>query len=258
MINRKIYPRSLFLITVLFLCLQTRCTKKETLVFEKQRMDTSFLSDCSGDSCAVIAITMVKCLTESQRCRNMNLTVEKHALSFVNAMTATSEDTLEDAMIEFNALYQEMRAQFSEETLPYELTLEYEITFSNDQLIALSVDQYAFTGGAHGFGSISFLNLNPETGEEIPLPAMIKDVRGFTEVVEQFFRQKNKLDPQQSLNNNGFLFENDQFQLPETIGFTDKEVIFNFEAFAMQSAAQDSYDVYIPKHKIADYFKIDI
>src|SRR5690606_30116260 len=116
---------------------------------------------------------------------------------------------------------------------------------SSPTLISLEMAQYLYTGGAHGYGSTSFMNIDPKTGEELSLEKLIQDTSKFTSFAEDEFRKQQNIKKNQSINDLGFWFEGDTFYLPETVGFTDDSMIFIYNQYDIASYADGPIELKI-------------
>src|SRR5690606_2756579 len=98
--------------------------------------------------------------------------------------------------------------------------------FTSKEHLCFEMRQYLYTGGAHGYGTTSFINIDPKTGEELSSQKLFKNKKEFATFAEKKFRNEQKIAQDQSINETGFWFENEEFYLPESVGFTQDSIIF--------------------------------
>src|SRR5690554_7689018 len=103
--------------------------------------------------------------------------------------------------------------------------------YNTPELICFEMRQYLYTGGAHGYGTTTFLNIDPETGNEVSIDNIVNDKKKFIAFAESKFRSQQNIDKDQSINEVGFWFEDDTFYLPETVGFTTDSLIFVYNQY---------------------------
>ena len=136
---------------------------------------------------------------------------------------------------------------------PYVAEVSVKELYRSDDHISLELSQYLFTGGAHGYGSTSFLNVDPETGEELGFNELFIDHKAFLAFAEGKFREQQKISPQQSINDHGFWFENDIFYLPNSFGFTADSIIFIYNQYDIASYADGPIELKISRKEAAPY-----
>ena len=112
-----------------------------------------------------------------------------------------------------------------------------------------------FTGGAHGYTSVSFLNFDPQTGELLTQKELFDP--SFSSFAEEVFRQKNGIPENEPINSTGFLFDEEKFQLPKNIGFSEKKVLLRYNPYEVASYADGSLLLEIPLEEARKYLKFD-
>ena len=135
---------------------------------------------------------------------------------------------------------------------------EIDITQLNNsqEIISFEMRQYQYTGGAHGYGSSFFMNIDPKTGEELTTSLIFKEVKAFRDFAEKKFREEYEIASSASINSKGFWFENDTFNLPQEIGFTDDRVIILYNQYDIASYADGPIELEIPLEEISPFLKI--
>jgi hypothetical protein len=80
------------------------------------------------------------------------------------------------------------------------------IAFNSDNILSLEIEEYLFTGGAHGNSSYSLASFNLQTGEKIKLDDLFKGdyMKKLNEAGEKIFRKNFSADSAQSLYDQGF------------------------------------------------------
>lgn len=234
------------------------CTTNDTFTFEKQKIATETLLDCKKKECASIKINLVQVLDNTPACKTINSEIEKAASSVLTIEEDQSYSNIDQAVKGFNRSYEDASNEFPEEIPPYEATVDCELSFQGKTMISVIMDSYIFTGGAHGYGAVSFINLDTKTGKPIKNKDLFKDYSAFMEYAERVFRSKYEILQNESINSTGFFFDNDTFALPENIGITNTEVILYYNAYEISSYAEGPIEIKINKQDAASYFAFDI
>ncbi|MDY8137111.1 DUF3298 and DUF4163 domain-containing protein [Aquimarina sp. 2201CG5-10] len=258
MINTK--PNTL-LIRILFMGLFIslyNCNTEESLTFEKQNITVSEILDCKKNNCALLEINLLHTIDNTQVSNRINQEVENTVCAILNIGEKGPAKSIEQAITQFNNSYVEMSRQFPEEIVPYEASINCDLSFQNKSLISIIMDSYTFTGGAHGSGGVSFININPKNGKRIVTKNLFKDHLEFKKYAEKIFRKEQNISEEKSINSTGFFFENDLFTLPDNIGFTDIHVILYYNQYEISSFADGPVELKIRKEEVASLFALTI
>ncbi len=234
------------------------CDTKETLTFEKQNFATDSLLDCETVDCALLEINLLKVVDGNQISDAINKEIEGVACAILNIGENEPEATMEQAIREFNSSYREISDEFPDEIVPYEASIDCDLSFQCKSLVSVIMDSYIFTGGAHGYGGVSFINIAASTGKQIPNKELFKNYTEFESYAEKAFRKAHKIPEEQSINSTGFLFEDDKFSLPENIGFTQHEVLIYYNPYEISSYAEGPIELKLNKEEVASFFAVEI
>ncbi len=258
MINTK--PKTiiqLFFWTIILIGIHS-CTKNESFTFEKHNFDTNTLLDCKTNDCASLDINLITIIDDRPVCKKMNTEIEKITCSILNVDENQPKQTLEEAILQFNDSYHDISQKYPDEIPPYEASIASELSFQCKSMISVLIDSYVFTGGAHGYGGITYINLDTKTGKQISNTELFKDYVEFKKYAEMVFRSKYDILKSESINSSGFFFKDDTFSLPENIGFNEQEVILYYNPYEISSYAEGPVEIKIKKEDVASYFVFDI
>jgi hypothetical protein len=235
------------------------CNHSESFAFEKQNFTTDTFLDCKNVDCASLEINLLKIVDDSPIATTINKEIENAACSILNIDKNSSAPNLKEAIYRFNDSYQSISEEFPEEIIPYEATIDCELSFQSTTLISIAMDFYVYTGGEHGYAGVSHINMNPKTGKQISNTSLFKNYNEFEHYVEQIFRAQHKIPEGKSINSTGFFFKNDKFNLPESIGFTDKEVILHYNIYEIISSEEKgTIELRLDKKEVASFFTFTI
>lgn len=258
MINTKTNTKSKFiLLLIIFLGLYS-CDNTESFTFEKQNFTVDTLLDCKNVDCASLEINLLKIVDDTPIATTINKEIENAACSILNIGENASAPTLKEAISQFNSSYQNISEEFPEEIIPYEATIDCELSFRCQNLLSVLMDSYIFTGGAHGNSTVSYLNIDTKTGKQFSNRALFKNYDEFEDYAEKIFRTQYKIPEDESINSTGFFFENDTYSLPSTIGFTDKEVVLYYNQYEINSYAEGPIELKLNKEEVASFFSVKI
>src|SRR5690606_31987371 len=140
-----------------------------------------------------------------------------------------------EAASNFIKSYNEDKARFPDMAADYFAEISVTELYNSAKHICLEMRQYLYTGGAHGYGATSFINIDPATGNELTDNELFRNKKEFTAFAEQKFREQQKINKNGSINESGFWFEDDNFQLPESVGFMQDTLIFVYNQYDIAS-----------------------
>ncbi len=228
----------------------------EAFNFEEFFIEEVSETDCDfeEENCAFISIHTPFAQDVGPRSRTINQNIEEHILGMVDYQEMKNLGSLEELAQRFIDDYEASAEEFPEYNIPWEASVEGRIVHNSPELISLEYKIGLFTGGAHGYTSVSFLNLNPETGEVFSNKDLF--TTGFNSYAEKIFRKKNSIPEDGPINSTGFFFEEDTFQLPKNIGFLKNKIILRYNAYEVASYAEGGIQLEIPLEEVEEFIKI--
>ncbi|WP_459210418.1 DUF3298 and DUF4163 domain-containing protein [Aquimarina rhabdastrellae] len=246
--------RNLFLSVFLFISL-FGCTKKESLIFDSLTIDPPVFKNCESLGCAEIAISIPKSVIDGDISIKINKTIEQHVCKILD-IEESSTTSITSAISSFNTSFQQLKQEFPDTMFTYEASIDGEVLYQDDNIISITISSYLFTGGAHGNQNVTMLNFNPSTGKLLTHTDIFTDIPAFKSYVESIFRTQYKIPPSESINSTGFFFDNDQFVLPENIGFLKDHIIFIYNQYEIASYADGVIEFSIPKSDLNKHLKL--
>ncbi len=145
----------------------------------------------------------------------------------------------------FIADYREFKEAFPESKTPWTINVDGKITFAVNKFISYRLTTNSYTGGAHTNTETLLFNVN-QNGREIKIRSLITDRPKLMEVAENAFRKTKSLSATADLGAAGYTFDNNEFQLPENIGFTGKGVVLYYNDYEIASYADGPTEILIP------------
>lgn len=206
------------------------------------------------ENCTFISIQIPWALDSEPRSKKINQKIENHIIQLIDYQEENNFGDLEVLSQKFIDDYETSSREFPEYNIPWEASVEGKISHRSPDLISIEFDLALFTGGAHGYSSVSYLNFNPKTGDQLFSSDLFKDE--FKSYAENLFRQKKNIPKDQSINSTGLFFENDSFQLPKNIGFSKNKIILRYNAYEVASYSEGGIQLEIPIKDVGEFIKI--
>jgi len=240
-----------YTILVLLFLILTSCHKE--LSFENELFEKESSLPCKND-CPKITINIpiaknIPVVSDSIN-RKVFSTVKEIVYFGEKPLNAKDFPTLTAAFIDS---YEEMHKKFPSETFGWEAKVKGNIEYQSEQIINIKIDHYTFTGGAHGYQGFRSLLFNPETGKTILTNAIFKNEKEFRAFAEKEFRAKYNIPAKSNINATGLMFENDKFQLPQNIFYTERGLLLYYNSYEAASYADGSKELLFPYEKISKY-----
>ncbi len=164
--------------------------------------------------------------------------------------------TIQQAMEAFILGYQEDKEEFPDLDSEYTARINVVESYVSDDLISLLANQFMYTGGAHGYSSNYYLNLDRKTGEALSHDELFKDIDEFSQFAENWFRNTFGIQAEDTINATGFSFENETFHLPDAIGLTKNYIVLWYNPYDIAPYSQGPVEVLIPIKEAASYLAI--
>ncbi len=235
---------------LLFLLLSLGCENDGKLTFEPLQ-----LTGESCKTCPEIEINIPKALDDIAVSRAINGALEEEIISLLSFDETEDIANMEDAIASFHNSYKALKAKFPEETIGWEAKVDADIIYEDDTILTLVLNAYTFTGGAHGYGSTTFLNFDKLKGIELENWELFDDLESFQNFTETKFRIQEDIPQDENINATGFMFERDTFHLAENIGYTKDGVQLVYNQYEVASYADGPIILTIPYNEINKYLK---
>ncbi len=235
------------------------CNQEKNIETSSESFTEKELQICENSTCPEITINYVEIFGDDNVSEKINKKIKK----FIYRSLLMGEDTIptaksiQEAATGFIEAYRADKAQFPDMAGEYFAEISVTEIFNSKEHLCFEMRQYLFTGGAHGYGTTSFLNIDPKTGEELTSKELFKNNKDFITFAEKKFREQQKIAKDQSINENGFWFENDEFYLPESIGFTRDSLIFVYNQYDIASYADGPIELKIDIKEAEPFLSID-
>lgn len=235
--------KSLFLIFVFGIVFS--CSEEIKIDFKEENFESS--------KDAEISINYPKAEGNKAVSDLINVTLQNYIVSQTNL----SEDSLnnvsiDDAIKRFNAEYLSFKNDFPDSSQKWEAFIDGEVTYRSPEVICIAINSYLDTGGAHGNTNIRFFNFNPQTGNLYSKTDLVNDFGKLSEVIA--IQLKNEVSLDDSMEDHFF---GKDFQLPESLGFSDEGLIILYNPYEIASYSQGIIEFTIPYETVNPFLKIN-
>lgn len=224
------------------------CEQDRKIEMASESLTENELDICENQKCPEITINYLQVFGDDAIADRINKKIQDFIIGSLmfEEDSAKTANSIDEAATNFAKIYFDDLSRFPDMAADYAADISVSEIYNSSTLICFELSQYLYTGGAHGFGSTSFLNIDPETGMEIPSNELFKNKEKFTALAEKEFRKQQNIKKTQSINDLGFWFEKDTFYLPETVGFTSDTLIFVYNQYDIASYADGPIELKIP------------
>ncbi len=230
------------------------------LLIEQHTLTQNTITECDNKPCPQVTIDYLSYSGEQEVIAPINKKIEQFIIQSlylgdpeVNATALTPQEAVEG----FIKDYWRDTSEFPE-IHEYEAEISIEETYRSKELATVALSQYTYTGGAHGNGSVAYVNFDIKTGEIILNEQLIKDKEGLSKIAEKKLREDYKIPESEDINSTVFWFENDKFYLSEDIGFEEDKVVIHYNQYEIASYADGSIDIELTFSEVAPFLNYSL
>ncbi|MGB5668246.1 MAG: DUF3298 domain-containing protein [Maribacter sp.] len=224
------------------------CGNESNLTFE-----TISITEKECPDCPEVLVEIPKALEQTNLSKTINTALEEELISLLVFDDEIEATSLKEAILSFKNGYQELKKLYPDETAGWKAKIDGEVTFEDKKKITIELKSYLFTGGAHGYNTNSFLNFDKRKGKELENWELFEDQDHFVHFAENKFRIQENIPQDNTINSTGFMFEKDEFYLPENIGFTKKGLTLLYNQYEVASYAEGAIELTLPYNEIKNY-----
>lgn len=186
--------------------------------------------------------------------KQLNEKLENILLSSSDA--ETNPDNIEQLA---HLFIQEYKKDINASGANWNLKKSVEVLLNTPQFISFQIDESGYTGGAHGYNTTKFLNVDTEIMQDIKLADLL--LSGYEAELnisgEKVFRKIRNLPSDASLTQVGFWFDQGVFILSDNFAITDKGLLFYFNSYDIASYADGPTKILIPYSEIQNLIDPD-
>ncbi len=217
------------------------CAEEDAVTFEPFTISSENCQNCSN-----ISIAIPRALGQGKLSETINSALREELIALLNFDEESDAQTIEEAVDAFKKDYKELNDKFPEESMPWEAKIKGGLTYESKQLLTIKLESYLFTGGAHGYSTVRFLNFDKLQGVELEQRDLFSNAKKFEDFAEIAFRRQENIALDDLINSTGFMFETEQFTLPENIGYTEEGILLFYEPYEIASYADGAILLTLP------------
>lgn len=131
--------------------------------------------------------------------------------------------------------------------------IDMQIVRSDSKMNVIKYSYSDYMGGAHGSYRVHYLNIDTKKHNILTIGDVVTDVKELTRIAEQYFIENAKKND--ITYPDDFWFENNQFALPQEIGFTDSAIILQYNVYEVACYAAGDFEIIIPYSAIQHLLK---
>lgn len=236
------------------------CKNNSTFSFEEKEFSSTSEVNCTSENCTQITINTALITSpdnqKTQLINSSNIALINELLPFTD--NEAEVDQYEEITASFIDAYEEMAKKFPSDAFPWKATVTNNITFYNQDLISFAIEYYTYSGGAHGFKGEKAVHYNPKTGHIYSNEELFSDWNAFQHLVETKLRVKKGINPNDNISQNGLLFDEDQFKMPENIFIYEDSIVAYYNSFDITAFSDEPVRIDIPKNEANNFLKIKL
>lgn len=211
-------------------------------------------SDCKQIKCTKIGVNIPKLIMGDEKiAERINNLVRARFKELISSRIPGTSDhqSIEELCRKFVSNYEDLKAISDSVPPVWHMYVEGDGSIIiGDSIFTLLIAEEDFMGGAHPnyYGFLRSYSL--ESGE----PLFLNEIHGskLLELAEQEFRVYHKIIATESLKDAGFDFPNNEFTLPESVGYTKNGVTLIYNPERYSPFAKGATVIHIPLEKLND------
>ncbi len=240
------------MVCLLFLTLSACQSKKETTEQENfvevakrysllkiSRLSGPCQEDSTSNRCLNIRIEVPSFLEDTlgNIAGRLNAQIKKDIFSFFSPeATHTSYDSL---AAELSSEHERILEDYPDYDHPWNLEILSDIIYEDTSFVSIATNIFSYTGGAHPNNSQIYASYDVQNGHRIRLKDLFKlgSEEELNRAAEIEFRMLKRIPPHIKLEEEGYRFENDRFELNENFAILNKSLIFYYNPYEIGAYA---------------------
>lgn len=191
------------------------------------------VNDSTSERCISVEISYPSILKGSshQVLQTMNANIRAGILEYAN-VTEQSGD-FESLVAELESEYTSVTKDFPDYNTPWQLEVKSDILYQDSLYISLASTVYSYTGGAHANSLQIYRSYDLKTGKVITLKDILApgSEEALNEAAELEFRMDKQIPPSRNLDEEGYFFEGNRFQLNDNFAILNRSLLFYFNPY---------------------------
>ena len=152
------------------------------------------------------------------------------SLNFGEAEVDASK-SIETYASEFLESFLEFLKDEPEFEMNWSMNTEMEKLFEDENRLCFSINNFSFTGGAHGNYFTNYLNFDKKTGNEILFESVIMESPKLSALLETAARNEFDIPEDETMKDGGFYYDGDVFPITHNIAVLKDSIIFQYNPY---------------------------
>lgn len=133
----------------------------------------------------------------------------------------------------------------------WEEQTDVEVILNREMVFTTRKSTYRYLGGAHGLGTEKYTSYGTD-GYELVLEQIVfpEKITELTQIAERIFRQQYGIAPHGNLEDAGFTFDHNQFDLSNNFGLSEDGLVFHYNPYEIAAYAMGPTTLVLPYHEI--------
>ncbi len=207
---------------------------------------------CDSISGARVGLQMWLLYESDSATALINATIKEKVVANVLSNIGDSEEErkgvkdLKSAFKLFDENYQSFKKEFPDAPGCWDISQVGDSSMVTAKYLMYTIQNYAFTGGAHPNTFESNYIFDFKDGSEVNRFKFVQDSTALLKLVEEKFRKIEKLAPDADLEAAGYFLQNNTFFLPANFTFSRKGVAIYYNAYEIAPYVRGAISFTIP------------
>lgn len=216
--------------------------------------------DCDNQKsnyCAEIKIEYPVCVIPENR--NIEKKINKYVKSKLMLSLYGEEkmNSFDDIANEFFDEYSQFKIEVPDSYQEWSIERIANVKFFNDDFISFTFSEYSYLGGAHPNSYTMLAVLDLKNGNKLKLEdILIKEYKPIlNKIAEKEFRKLKEIEENESLDEAGFWFDDNQFSINDNFALSDEGLTFYYNSYEITAYAYGPTELIISLAKISEIIK---
>lgn len=241
--------------SIMLTCLLMGCANKEN--GQLSFVPKTYKSD-PCDDCPAVSIDFPEVVEKSELGDIINEAITQAVILELVYDDEMAVANPEEAMASFKTGFLDLKKMYPDESLGWEAKINGEISYEDAGILAVKIESYIFTGGAHGQSTTRFLTFDKKKKVQLAATELFKEDSGFLAYAEGKFRTQEQIPANAGINSTGFMFENNAFYLPENMGYSKEGIQLIYEQYEVASYAEGPIVLTLPYDEVQPYLTLPL
>jgi len=212
-------------------------------------------ADGKGEKCLSIEIQypVIDSGASAKVIDSINKQIQHDILNY--AFISEPKDDFKLLIAEMSQEYERILNENEDYTSGWLLEISSDIIHQDSSFISTATTIFTFTGGAHPNSMQVYRSYDLTTGKVLELSDILME--GYEEELNKLaeieFRMDKKIPPSEPLNEQGYFFENGQFQLNTNFAIMNKSLLFYYNAYEIGPYSMGPTELEL---KLTDYVNL--